>query len=170
MVMGRFRNFAAICASALLAACAGDADRYPSLAIRDAERVSGVFGPVAAPPAVAPIVKPPSTGDLAQFLATANESHQRFLQASERTRSLVSSAAERGIDTNVRQEALVALADLSTMRSDTATTLGDLDLMEAEAGIAFADTTQLISVRQQLVEMIAKQDATLDELWKKLGQ
>ena len=49
-----FNTAALLVAPALLAGCAADTDRYPSLAIRDVERVSGTFEVAEGDPAPAP--------------------------------------------------------------------------------------------------------------------
>ena len=54
----------ALAAAVLVTGCAGDKDRYPSLAIRDVERTAGQFTPTE-PEELTPIRPVASAGDIA---------------------------------------------------------------------------------------------------------
>lgn len=160
-------QFAALVGSALLAGCAGSGDKYPSLAIRDAERAQGQFSPVAPDPEpVRPVVSP---ADLDVLIARASESHAEFVRAEGGARTLVEQALGQSIESNVRQRALVALADLATMRSETALPMADLDLLRAEAATTFAPTAEIDEARQTVQALLADEDGTLDALWTRLA-
>ncbi|MDJ0643982.1 MAG: hypothetical protein QNJ15_14305, partial [Erythrobacter sp.] len=123
-------------ASALVGGCAGSSDQYPSLAIRDAERVSGQFSPTRSAEAPAsPTRQPRANGDIARLVEQAEDSHRAFVAAQSSTSRLVSGARGSGSESEARAQALVALADLSSKRSDTAIALADLDMMAAETAI-----------------------------------
>lgn len=150
-----------------LSACAGGSDRYPSLAIRDVERASGQFTPASAQ-VQSPIRPVASVAELSALLDRARQSQARFANASREAERLVRSAQSRPIESNARQSALVALADLATLRSDTALTVGDLDLLKAEAATSFAPHVEIDRARAEISAMLDTQDNTLDTLWGSL--
>ena len=58
----------------------------------------------------------------------------------------------------------MAVADLESARSEAMTALADVDAHYAAARIAGDDATAIESVRSQILEMVASQDAVLDSL------
>lgn len=162
-----FKCTSAATGLALLAACAGDSGRYPSLAIRDAERFTGQFQP-ASPAPSDPVPAVASSEDLLVIVDRAQDSHERFIEASLGVRRIVESARGLGIDTNARQQAFIALADLTAMRSDTATSLADLDLLEARAYTTFAPTEDVAAARALVASLVSEEDGTLDTLLAEL--
>lgn len=159
----------ALAAAVLVTGCAGDKDRYPSLAIRDVERTAGQFTPTE-PEELTPIRPVASAGDIAALLARAEQSHGRFVQTRPGVADLVRMARGRGIESNVRQRALVAFADLTTLRSDTAIAMGNLDLLKAEAATTFAPTEDIELAQAEVATLLAEQDEALDALWEQLAQ
>ncbi|MBV7264653.1 hypothetical protein [Erythrobacter ani] len=154
-------------AAATLAGCAGDSGRYPSLAVRDVERAMGQFTPAAVENAE-PIRPVASAADLAQVTRRAQESHRRFQDARSGATRLVESARGLSIESNARQRALVALADLTTLRSDTTLAVGDLDLLKAEAATTFAPTEEIDAARAEVAALVDEQNSALDHLWDQL--
>ncbi|GMN02722.1 hypothetical protein [Erythrobacter sp. MTPC3] len=150
-----------------LSGCAGDTGRYPSLAIRDVERASGQFTPTSAE-TQSPIRPVASAAQLSDLLESARQSQLRFANARGDTERLVRSAQGRSIDSNARQLALVALADLATLRSDTALAIGDLDLLKAEAATTFAPQADIDAARAEISTLLDAQDSALDTLWARL--
>ena len=64
----------------LLGACASTGDRYPSLAIRDVERVEGSFDAPSDTQQIAPTPLPADTLQrIAQLRAEAAEAHEAFV-------------------------------------------------------------------------------------------
>lgn len=111
----------------MLAGCAGSAE-YPSLAIRDVERVQGSATP--APDAADAIpALPPASADLTTRLAglveTARQSHTRFQSRQAATERAVAAAGATASDS--WSSAQVALSDLQTSRSGALTALAELD-------------------------------------------
>ena len=152
---------------AVLGACAGSGDRYPSLAIRDAERAQGQFTPATpAPPPVAPVA---SAGDIASLVASARQAHGRFLELRPRTARLVSAARGGGIDNSARQIALVALAELTSIRSDTQLPMAELDLLQAEAATTFAPLDVIDAAHAEVSAIVSEEDEVLDSLARQLG-
>lgn len=158
---------AALALTPLAAACAGGSDNYPSLAIRDAERVEGSFTPAAPDPEpVRPVASP---AQLAELLAEAEAAHARFVAALPGARNLVAAAGGAGIDSNTRQRALLALADLSSLRADTTRSLASLDRLEAEARTSFAPAAAIASAQSEIVTMIEAENDALATLAARLG-
>ncbi len=152
--------------AAPLAACAGGSADYPSLAIRDAERVEGTFEPAPATEAPAPPAAP--SADLLQRLSQlrteAASAHRAFTQAVPGARRTIEAARGAGVETNSWAAAQVALADLDSHRSRTAVALGDLDLIFADATLAFELREPIADAHSQVADMIAQEDAILAEL------
>ncbi|HSG33068.1 MAG TPA: hypothetical protein VLA37_00930, partial [Sphingomonadaceae bacterium] len=92
----------------LLAGCAKDAGLYPSLSIRDEERVSGVFDPVIPEPYDPPEPSVETLANIAKFRADAAEAHRRLLAAAERAREPV--AAARGAEIGSEAWSVASLA------------------------------------------------------------
>ena len=113
----------------LLAACASPAGHFPSLDMREGERVSGTIAAPAAPP-LAP--SPASAGDLASLAVTAQASHAAFSEALPQARALVA-AAQAGDGWSAAQ---VAIADLEAHRSALMIALADLDRLLVDAVLA----------------------------------
>ncbi|AKM07438.1 hypothetical protein AM2010_1366 [Pelagerythrobacter marensis] len=149
-----------------LAACAAGSGSYPSLAIRDAERVGGSLEtPTPEAPPAQPA--PPSADLLArlgQLQSQAASAHQAFLAAVPATRRAVRAASGAGIASDRYASAQVALADLDSHRSRAAIALGDLDLLFADAALSFELRAPIVETRADVTAMIAQEDAVLAEL------
>ena len=147
-----------------LSACAAGSDAYPSLAIRDAERVEGSFEPdAAATPAPAPA--PPSAelvARLAQLREEAAGAHREFLSSVPDAERLAAAAGEVGSDGWA--SAQVALADLDSARSKAAVALGDLDVLFVDATLAADRRDAIAATRAEVVRLIGEQDAVLARL------
>lgn len=152
--------------AALLAACAGDSSKYPSLAIRDAERQTGQFTP-AAPEPVAPVASPQS---LAGIVENARRLEREFLAAQPGARSLAASARGLGSESNLYSRAVVEIAALSSLRGQTAAALASLDILQAEAATTFAPVGGIISAQAEIKAILAQQDAALASIARDLGQ
>lgn len=162
---------AAILAPAL-SACASDTTRYPSLAVRDAERMHGsVPAPDAPPPAPVP-TQPPADlpGRLAAISQSADAAHALFQQREAAARSRATAAARAEPGTLAWSDAEVALSSLESARSDTMFALADLDAMlavgtvdEAESGVP-AGLPLIEAARERVEALVAAEDAVLAEL------
>jgi hypothetical protein len=164
------RTFAATLCLVTLAGCASTGDRYPSLAIREAEireadRVAGEFAVVPpAEPTPLPPIAPETAGRLGQLRAQAATAHQKFLAAVPGTRSAVAAARGSGITDDRWASAQVALADLDSSRSEAAIALGDLDLLFADAALAQELRDEIVVARTEVTGLIAEEDRVLAEL------
>ena len=149
----------------LLSACAAGGD-YPSLAIRDVERVQGQFG-VSAPaaPIIAPTPLPAGLlASLEQLQSDAQASHTDFMAATPRASQLVSSANGAAISSNRWTDAQVALANLEALRSRTAIALAEVDGLYVTATVDAQANTQIAAARDAIVSLVADEDVTLAAL------
>ena len=153
-----------------VAACAGDKGRYPSLAIREAERVSGEIGPR---PSVEPVDLPirAITPDqsIAALVARANATHQTFQSRAPGVRRVVNGARGSGRDSEARGNALIALADLTSVRSQTEFALADLDLLVADRTNRLEPADEALAAHAQILALVTEQDRTLAALYGLLG-
>lgn len=159
----------------LLSGCAASSGAYPSLAIRDAERVQGSFAAdaVPAPSIIPPIVEASPSADLvtrlAQLQAAAGSAHRAFLGQAPEAGRLVNAAADASITSDSWSSAQIALASLEAARSQAAVPLGDLDLMHADAALALEQRGAIEDTRDAVTKIIAEEDAILSNLRGKLA-
>lgn len=156
-----------VAAFALLAACASPEGDYPSLAIRDVERVSGSLEVEPAPPPPAP---PAATlASLDELAASALAAHQRFLAAEPDARAVIASAAGAARGTEAWARAQVAIANLEAQRSQTMIALADLDRIYVDAATSALATESISDVRSQIDALVEQQDATIRSLLGRLA-
>lgn len=151
-----------------LAACAS-ADRYPSLAIRDAERATGTLQPAEPEPYVPPPTPAVVLDRLGQLTAEAQSAHQAFLAAAERARSPV--AAARGAEAGSAPWSIaqVALADLEASRGQAMIALADLDRLYVEAELAGAELERIEAARGEVSALVASQSRLIGEMQASVG-
>jgi hypothetical protein len=161
-----------LCALAL-SACAGTGGDYPSLAIRDVERAQGQFEPIPVEPIAVPQVPTNYEGSLNERLAmlveAAASAHQRFVASAPTARRAVASAGRSDIGSSAWGAAQVALADLTSIRSDTAIALADLDILHIAASIAAEDRAQVDAARASVIALVEEEDAVLAELRERVA-
>ncbi len=150
----------------LLGACASDSDRYPSLDVRPAERVHGIFAPVdPAPPTLVPAEATPELlASLTQIQSAATAAHQDFLKAAPGARKAANSAINADVASNAWGDAQIALSGLDSARSRVAISLGDLDLLFANATLGFEERHQINHARNAVIAMLQEEDSVLAEL------
>jgi hypothetical protein len=156
-----------VTAFALLAACASPEAEYPSLAIRDIERVSGTLEVEPAPPP-----PPPSAATLASLddlAASARAAHGRFLNAEPRARAIAATAAGASRGTDAWARAQVAIADLEAQRSQAMIALADLDRIFVEAATSAQATESIADVRGEIDALVAQEDAVIRALLDRLA-
>jgi len=160
------RHGAVLLATIALAGCSSGSHNYPSLAIRDAERVSGTFS--VAPDANDPIAPAPAPANviesLLQQLALASAAHDNFMQLSGEAERLAVAAIDSDPDSNDWAAAQVALAQLESQRSQAAISLGSLDLLYADASLGFTERQQIDAVRDQVLDLVRQEDEVLAQL------
>jgi hypothetical protein len=157
------------CALAL-AACTKDKALYPSLSIREGERVSGTFTPVAAPAIVSP---PPSAevrGELARLRGEAAASDQRFLAAADNARGPVEAArgAEPGSD--AWSAAQVALGDVAIRHSETMVVLAELDRIQIAANLEAGELDAVEAAQGEVAALVRAEDERMNALSGVLAQ
>lgn len=152
-----------------LAGCTSTPGRYPSLALREFE--TRPAEPDATAINAAPqLVQPADSAEIAAIKQAAETAFAGFARKQAGTAALVRRARGQSADSNLRSEAVVALADLSTQRSAIFLQLAELDLLAAESAIAYKATQQVDAARTAVAAMIAEQDKVLAALWAEMGQ
>ncbi len=159
-------RFAILFPLALVAACASTGSaRYPSLATRPGERVSGTAEPVAAP---APPPATAATGSrVTQLRAQAQAAHARFAERRASAAALSAAAQGAAVGSEAWSVAQVALASLEAARSEAMIALADLDSLYVDAKNAAAmtdgsgDVDAIGATRADVIAMIGEEDATL---------
>lgn len=150
--------------AAALAGCAAPAEEYPSLAIRDAERVTGTLEPAAPEPYVPP---PPPAGvvdRLDGLVAEAVSAHQEFVAEAPAVRTAVAAArgTEEGEDAWARAQ--VAIAGLQASRSRAMIALADIDRLYVDAALEGTALDRLTAAREQVAGQVEQEDAVVEEL------
>jgi len=155
-----------LAAIGLLGACAGGSDRYPSLSLRDFERVQGSY---AAPDSAAAVLRPAPLGvtqveEIGKALEEASARHTRFLAHAETARPIVADAAGTGPEDKRWGLAQVEIAELDSRRAGTAALLADLDQLYADTSLSFTERDQVAQANAQLEGIVAAEDRVIGEL------
>ena len=155
-----------------LSACATHS-RYPSLAMRDFERVEGNAAPVEPENTVTPAPAPLPSGfgeRLTELRRQADASHAEFLRRASNARSRSNAAAGAAQGSTRWSDAIVAISDVESARSDTMFVLAELDSMlalgaaeRADSGAA-AGLPQIAATRDSVAALVAEEDRILVEL------
>lgn len=158
-----------LAAGILLQACAASGD-YPSLAVRDVERVEGSGTPAAGTASAIPAL-PPASADLTTRLAglvdVARQAHGRFEARQAATQRAVAGAGTVLSDSWAAGQ--VALSDLQTARSGALTALAELDQLYVDERAAHPEqvspAAQAIgAARDQVDGWVAQETAVIDRL------
>jgi len=158
-----FALVALIPVAAFLPGCVGgDSERYPSLAIRDVERIDRELEP--APPLTPPGDPVASASELDGIVANARKYVDRFETAWPTALRLARQAGSAGPESEIRARALIALADLTSLHGRTAMTLGELDRLEAEAAVTLAPVEPIRTAQAQVAEWVRAQDDALTDV------
>ena len=159
------RLAACLAVTLALSACAADQGRYPSLARRPAERISGSSAVVAPAPAPALLpeiaASPELAARLGQLVGRIETVHQRFLARRAAAAARVSAAAGAAVASDSWSVATIALADLESTRSEAMIALADLDAMWVTARIAGEEAPALAAARDHAIALIGQEDAIL---------
>jgi hypothetical protein len=160
------KNLAVLGLVAGLSACAGDAGRYPSLALRPFE-INGA--PAPAPPAPTPIRSPEQVADLAALVRRADAAHTEFARAQTLAQPLARAARGLSPESDARASALVAMADLTVKRGATSAVLADLDAIAIDTATKLAPDPATEAARAKVAALLASEDAELAQLWEAMG-
>ena len=155
--------FAALVALPLaLSACASvDDGAYPSLAIRDGERMTGSITPE---PYVPPPPTPASIAGLDGLASEARAAHAAFTAALPAARARVNAARGSGVGSEAWAVAQVAVADLESQRSRAMIALADLDRIYVQVSSDGEAIAPVEDVRGPIAELIAQENAIIDDL------
>ena len=151
-----------------LGGCASADGRYPSLAVRDAERAQGTLTP-------SPPEQPTGTGitDLDGLMAPldrAKEADAMFTAQKDEVNALIQASNGLGPEDDRRARALIGYAELTSLRGQTALALSDLDQLEASAATQFKRTKDISDLQASIQQMLAQQDEALDSLSEMLAK
>lgn len=169
--MNRPTIFLPLAALMMTAGCASS-DGYPSLAMRDAERVTGTFSPVTDGESTDSMPAPEIPADatlsarIDMLLDAAKAAHTRFMDAAPRAKRLASAAG--GIGSDSWASAQVALADLESQRSQAAIALSTLDEIHVEGVTTNALPGIVSEARDTVISLVGEEDALLSQLRAKV--
>jgi len=157
-----------------LEACASTGS-YPSLAKREAERVTGTEEQAA--PAAPEPETPPSAAleaNVEQLLDQATSAHGEFEKGRESTQRTVSAAKGSAVASEKWVAAEVALATLESARSGAITALSEIDQLYADERVAKPRTVTpsaklLGSAREQVRALVQEENDTLGEIASQMG-
>ena len=157
----------------LCTGCAnGESSRYPSLAIRDVERVKGSAQPVTPDPGPAPPLAPSAdlAGRLAQLDQQAQTANLAFLGAVSRTEAMVEAAAGSAVASENWSVATAALSQLDALRNPAALALADLDRLYVDSEMELGAVEAISAVRDGVQAQVQAQEATLDRIASRMPQ
>ncbi|MBO9518757.1 MAG: hypothetical protein J7493_11880 [Porphyrobacter sp.] len=146
-----------------LTACAGASDAYPSLAIRDAERVSGTMTPVT-PVVIRPAASAEVLGRVDQLEADAASANTAFVAGTPAARRAVNAASGQDVGSENWSVAQVAVAGLEAERAKAMTALADLDRLYVDAGVEGTEIDRIAAAREGVMALVEQQNAVLEEL------
>lgn len=157
--------------TALTAACAKDQEgRYPSLAIRDVERIEG-SAQVVTPAPAAPVPDAPSPDlliRLDQLTTQAGQAHNEFLARTPTTERNVRAAAGSAIASDRWVSAQIALAELERSRSQLTIALAELDALRVAAELDGAGIAEIGATWKNVDEMAQAENAIISRLISQL--
>ena len=156
------KRLLAVLACASTVACATAPGDYPSLAIREAERVSGTLQP--AQPYVPPPVPQATLADAASLVAQARAAHAAYGSRLSGVRSTVSAARGAEFGSERWAVASVAVTQLETERSRAMIALAELDRLHVAAATEGGAVDELAAAQAEVARIVAEQTAGIDEL------
>jgi len=170
MTMHRAASLALALSALLTAGCAKNQDLYPSLSIRDQERVSGVFDTVPSEPFVPAPLGQEATRNLEKFQADAAEAHRRMLASAEAARGPVAAARGTQPGTDAWSIAAVAVADAEARRSETQVALAEIDLLYVAAQTEGHEVGAIVSALSAANAMMLEEDRLIAGLRAQLSE
>lgn len=117
-----------------------------------------------------PMPGPIDSAQIAAIRQAAGATFAAFARGQASAAASVGRARGQSADSNLRGQALVALADLSSRRSATFVHLGELDMLAGASAVAYKPTEEIDAARDDVAAMIAQQDKVLAALWAEMGQ
>ena len=162
-----------------LAACNADRSRFPSLAVRPAERAYGSGQPVAPTASLPLITQLPLGMGLGARVAALREAalaaHARFADEQGAVARLAEAATGAAPGTEAWSRAAIALASLESARSQGMVALADLDRLfiaateAAAAGGPNADLAAITPAHRELEALLGEEDRVISGLSAAIG-
>ena len=154
---------------AILGGCASvPDDRYPSLAIRDVERVTGQLDPPSARHFVPEPPAPSTLERLDELIAEAAAAHARFVDAAPAARATIEAASGAAVGAENWARAEVALADLQAIRSQTMIALADLDRIYVDAATGGTALERIAAARGEVGSLVEQESRLIEALVRTL--
>lgn len=154
-----------------LSACASGGGVYPSLSVREGERVTGTFKPVPAKPA---LPSPPPSADVldqvAQLRSDATDANQRFLTAAQAAQAPI--AAANGAEPGSEEWAVaeVALSNAQARHNETVAALSGLDRIYVAAQMAGNELGKIQAAVDEVSALVDAENKRLNALGASLSQ
>ncbi len=168
------RLAAPLAALLALSACNADRARFPSLAIRPAERAYNTGQQPAPPPSIAPDATADLPARVAALRDAALAAHVRFTAQQGEATTLINAAKAAAPGTEAWSRAAIALAGLSSARGEGMVALSDLDHLLIAATVAAAtgpdaDLKVVGPAHRAVADLLGEEDRTLAALGNQLG-
>lgn len=165
MTCKRPAPFAMLLPIFLLGACAAADGSYPSLAVREVERISGSALPATtAAPYTPPAPAADLEGRLARAVADARQAHARFTTLAQANRAAITGGLRAAEGSDAWARSLGALAELEGARSRGMIALADLDRLYVDAGAEGADLTAIGAAQGEVATLLAQEDAAIAQI------
>ena len=165
----RFKSLPLIALLALAACSTPDAGEYPSLAIREGERVSGTLAPPEPPAFVPDPVAPATLAELDSLVESARAAHGRFLAAEPEVRRPVAAARGASLGSENYAVASVAIARLETLRSEAMIALADIDRLYVVAATQEGAIERIGAARDEVEGLVQQETATIEGMLATIG-
>ena len=149
---------------ALLAACAAPQGEFPSLAIREAERISGSAEPARPDPAPRPSLQVADSANAEDWLSSAKAAHADFLAALPAARSRIAAGRGANAGSDRWAEAQIALAGLQTARSRVNVAVTELDRLYVAALTEGLLPGAIEGARSESLSLLAEEDGQIAAL------
>lgn len=148
----------------LLAACAGPTGEYPSLAIRDGERVSGEMAAGPAEPYIPPAPPPATVEEATSLAAEARALHAQFLSDMPGVRNRVANARGSSVGSEAWSDAQVALTILESHYGRMTVMLADIEALYVATSTEGQAIAPLEAERDAVADMVTQEEATIEGL------
>ena len=154
--------FLGVALAAPLAGCSHDATRYPSLAVRPAEK-QGFAEPEVTPVPLKP--DPAMDSAIGDLSGRLDAIEAEFAKAHARARTSAGEARGQAVGSEAWLTAQTELATLDEIRARTSAILAEIDDRAiARAAELLPDYPALVALRARTTEVIARQGSQIDTL------
>ncbi|MDE1467870.1 hypothetical protein OOZ52_09025 [Aurantiacibacter sp. D1-12] len=147
-----------------LAACASPAAEYPSLAMRDGERIVGEMETAPAAPYIAPSPPPATVEEAVALAAQARGVHGEFTAAEPGVRARIGAARGTFVGSETWSDAQVALTILESHHGRLTVMLADIDALYVDTSSEGQAVALLAEERDAVAAMASAQAETIASL------